>query len=383
MFRRPSKLFRPSRVDTFGGLKHLALSTDQNLSASFIRSLMSSKQGLIAVTLTILPPLLINTTLGFLLFTSHSFFSLSLAKLPFFHHPHDPTSSSSNYHPSHLDLSETDGTDRINLHTLMTGPSVIPYHPTLLSAIAGAGAGLLQGAAFTPIENVVKLLRDSASSITSILLRVLQLPLPKPATTVNTPASPLQALKQFLSSESWVKSPSWWTGWRWAMARDAISYSVFFAAFDVTRRVALRVRGFMTGTYEQSWSNFILFSPRQPTPNDEDSSGHAPTSARVAQAVTIVTGGVMASVAAEVVSRPIRASQKILSGPEALSSRYPLLHTYKTQGIKPFIRSETSLARIASESPLRRAVKRLGWRMAAVGPWGFGFLVWAWVGGEV
>ena len=65
MFRRPSKLFRPSRgesigrlsrryycqtliiplVDTWGGLRQLALSADQTLSATFIRDLLRRKSG--------------------------------------------------------------------------------------------------------------------------------------------------------------------------------------------------------------------------------------------------------------------------------------------------------------------------------------------------
>ena len=46
--------------------------------------------------------------------------------------------------------------ETINLQSLIQGPSSIPRHPTLLSAFAGAGAGLLQGVAFTPIENIVR-----------------------------------------------------------------------------------------------------------------------------------------------------------------------------------------------------------------------------------
>lgn len=56
MFRRPSKLFRPNRrtlslyalltgVDTWAGLRQLAESADQNLSPSFVRSLIKLKGG--------------------------------------------------------------------------------------------------------------------------------------------------------------------------------------------------------------------------------------------------------------------------------------------------------------------------------------------------
>jgi hypothetical protein len=46
--------------------------------------------------------------------------------------------------------------EEITLETIIRGPKTVPAHPTLLAAIAGAGAGVIQGMAFTPIENVVR-----------------------------------------------------------------------------------------------------------------------------------------------------------------------------------------------------------------------------------
>lgn len=203
----------------------------------------------VALTLTIIPPLAINTTLGFLLFTSHSMFALSLAKLPFFQHKHPGEDSRLVDHEGSMTTGasqQQQGLDEeITLETLLTGPHIIPRHPTLLSAIAGGGAGLVQGLAFTPMENLVRcvclpciaavsimdclrdldrLLSQSASSITSLFARFLNLPSPRthsanPAKPVVS--SPVQALRNFLSSETWVKSPGWWSGWRWTVARDA------------------------------------------------------------------------------------------------------------------------------------------------------------------
>jgi len=51
---------------------------------------------------------------------------------------------------------EEEEEEEITLETLLRGPHIIPRHPTLLSAIAGAGAGLVQGMAFTPVENLVR-----------------------------------------------------------------------------------------------------------------------------------------------------------------------------------------------------------------------------------
>ena len=171
-------------MDTWGGLRQLAISANQSLSPSFVRSLLRSKSGVsrahgcpiarhligltslqtLALTLTIFPPLLVNTALGFLLFTSHSFFALVLARWPFFHQQHPPSLHQTTLNQSRRELyrfanqreDEESDTESINLQSLIQGPSIIPRHPTLLSAIAGAGAGLLQGAAFTPIENIVR-----------------------------------------------------------------------------------------------------------------------------------------------------------------------------------------------------------------------------------
>lgn len=95
---------------------------------------------ILAVLVTIFPPLVVNTTLGFLLFTSHSFLALELARLPYFQRPRDGNAAE----------------EKMSLETLLRGPSIIPHHPTLLASIAGAGAGIIQGVAFTPIENIVR-----------------------------------------------------------------------------------------------------------------------------------------------------------------------------------------------------------------------------------
>jgi hypothetical protein len=104
--------------------------------------------------------LAINTTLGFLLFTSHSMFALGLARIPFFqhHHHHQDQNVGARLvdHEAEPEIEESEEEEKITLETLLTGPHIIPRHPTLLSAFAGAGAGIVQGLAFTPVENLVR-----------------------------------------------------------------------------------------------------------------------------------------------------------------------------------------------------------------------------------
>lgn len=240
-----------------------------------------------AIIFTLLPPLVVNTSLGFLLFTSHSFFSLVLAKLPYFH-----------------------GTEQVNMHNLLAGPSAVPDHPTLLSGIAGAGAGIVQGFAFTPVENMVRILQSSANSLSAATIRIFRLPFKPPP--VND------------TRITW----KYWSGLQWTVGRDAASYACFFAAFDASRRLGLYVR---------------------------DSTDN-----RMAQAATLVAGGISASLAAELVGRPLRRAQYLSEHGQAIHYRH--LFTKPVTGT---------------------FLQRTAWRMAAVGPWGLGFLAWAWASDEL
>lgn len=81
-----------------------------------------------------------------------------------------------------------------------------------------------------------------------------------------------------------------------------------------------------------------------------------------------------------------------------MSGINPVWELYRSQGLRPFFRREGAEATPSSAmetaqgnggikagagARMKRAAVSFGWRLAAVGPWGFGFLVWAWVGGEV
>lgn len=180
-----------------------------------------------------------------------------------------------------------------------------------------------------------------------------------------------------------------------------VSYGVFFASFDVTRRCGLRVKALFGGQSDPNWSNILSITTTNPstypssTSSDPSSSRTpTPTRARVAQATTIVAGGVTASILAEIVGRPFRTCQRLMTEhqhPDTRPSvagkgfRNPVFELYKSQGLRPFFRKHGALSAPvkSGERGLGRMMKRFGWRLAAVGPWGAGFLVWAWVGGEV
>lgn len=122
-----------------------------------------------------------------------------------------------------------------------------------------------------------------------------------------------------------------------------------------------------------------------------------PTAARVAQAVTIVLGGITAASVAEVSGRPFRNARRVAmraqfernnlpSGtPVEFRLKYPVLSYYRTCGLKGFFKTDKPPQAPAKgfTGKALRVLSRIGWRLAAMGPWGAGFLIYSYVGGEV
>jgi hypothetical protein len=236
------------------------------------------------------------------------------------------------------------------------------------------------------------------------------------------------------------------------MADSSVSYGVFFATFDVTRRLGLRVKALFGGQIQPGWDNFVSIdfhdtpasnlpsSAKLPTYRADASlpPSETPTRARVAQAVTIVSGGVTASILAELAGRPFRTCQRVMtahkaslslpsdspvppssalssSQPASVSTRpltkttgnmnswqNPIYELYRREGLRPFFHREVYIQPISAnaldatgatvaagelektmKSRMKRVAMRVGWRVAAVGPWGLGFLCWSWAGGEL
>lgn len=237
------------------------------------------------------------------------------------------------------------------------------------------------------LKLTIRFLQQSAASISAAMARFLNVPRPLAASALGPPpASPLEALRNLLASSSWNKSRSWWSGWRWAIARDAVSYSIFFATFDITRRVGLRVKAICTRKHDPSISTAAAMAAK---PSD------TPTHARLAQAGTIVAGGIIAAAAAEAAGRPFRQCSRICAlaaaergklppGAGAVPERYrhPIRWAYRRRGLRFFFHS-TLHHEEHKGSRVVRLLSRAGWKVASVTPWGVGFLVFAWIGGEV
>jgi hypothetical protein len=197
-----------------------------------------------------------------------------------------------------------------------------------------------------------------------------------------------------------------------------LGFGMFFSAFDVSRRLGLGVKAMLTPE-----KTMILMDSdagnlgKGQMVDDFGLHPVAPTKARLAQAACLVAGGITASFLAEFVTRPIRKLEDLAKIKENRapglefkakpthirgairpfqSSILPLVRrTVHDEGLKGFFRNPAALHTPLSDRafvnriPLRglQRVKmrltKLGWRLVGVGPWGFGFLIFAYVGGEV
>lgn len=243
--------------------------------------------------------------------------------------------------------------------------------------------------------------------------------------SIGLPKTPQDVKNFFGIGDGFIKA---WQGAKWTISRDAVAYGVFFAAFDVSRRTGLAVKVMTT---ERVTGRKIVSSDEvMATPAGALLTPLAPTSARLAQAVCLVTGGISASLLAEYVSRPFRILEDAWKTQERTASglsfrpspthgsaaktgrtrpfngrdvrpRKLVSEIYHSQGVRGFFRNPADLhplkPRRADAPPTNRAdlststkrsaitqrLSRLGWRLVGVGPWGFGFLVFAYLGGEV
>ncbi|KAH7341886.1 mitochondrial carrier domain-containing protein [Rhizoctonia solani] len=360
-FSRPMRLFRPTKISGWTTLRHVAASEGRSLSPAFIANLIRT-QGALVIPRHFIPPLLVNTCLGTILFTTYTHVYDAV-------HREDFCQSS-----------------------------------TAASAIAGAAAGAIQSIAGAPAENVRLYLEgDVTGKQTSaqgwrqawkeVFVDSSRSERIEDRKSLRQEA---RATRQWMREVAGMSMSRGWEGWRWNCAKDTLGFALFFATFDVSRHVATHVSHVLapTGIEDRnSWKPF-------------------PGIHRVAQSLVLVGGGVIGGIGHELIARPFDTARRIiyihnthirvesakqlkkyhlfdpisnLSYRQTLMSNMTtsvnvLKEAIKEEGLTSFFRSTTPTSFDSRSSPYQRlqtALRTLG----RVGPWGIAFVVWEATGG--
>lgn len=150
-----------------------------------------------------------------------------------------------------------------------------------------------------------------------------------------------------------------------------IGFGTFFAVFEITRRMASKTKIASQDAIE-SWK---LADSRT-----ELLKRHFP---RTVHGVTLVSGGVVAGLAYEFVSRPFDIARKVVQQDKILhakdngSAMMAIIRKIREDGIVSFFRDPSGAESTSSlgNTGSRRLYATLR-TLARVGPWGVGFLVW-------
>ncbi|KIY43626.1 hypothetical protein FISHEDRAFT_19685, partial [Fistulina hepatica ATCC 64428] len=325
-FSRPVRLFRPAKVSGWHTLRSLANHNGASLTPQYIYSLIKS-DGFMVIPKHFVPPIMVNAVLGSVLWTVYAEASTALE-------PH------------------------------MGG------HPTATAMAAGAIAGGAQAVVAAPAENVRIVIEGGSvgHSWSNAWKEVFR------GTTSTPSASKRENMEEMRQVRSWMREVGemagrGWDGWGWGFAKDVCGYAVFFAIFEVTRRVSL-------------WAKDCAQKISRWQDHDEPPNRVVPRHfPRTVHALTLVTGGMFAGYAYEVVCRPWDAARRTLeldriTNPGHSSPSAALLRIVRQEGFSPFFRSESSTDHSVHSRAYGRGFSGAMKTLGRLGPWGVGFLVW-------
>jgi hypothetical protein len=155
---------------------------------------------------------------------------------------------------------------------------------------------------------------------------------------------------------------------------------VFFAIFEVTRRVATELKLFSLGFVQPF--KVADVSDGRPTAAQR----HLP---RVVHGFTLVAGGVAAGLAYEVVSRPWDVARNLaqIERVQSFATQRPrrylidiIERKIHDDGLLSFFRNAAGKEEGSLTSPGRQRMLAAARTLGRVGPWGVGFLVWETLG---
>jgi hypothetical protein len=262
----------------------------------------------------------------------------------------------------------------------------LSLHPTTTAALSGATAGGLQALVAAPAENVRLVLEGgSGASWSSAWKEVFRGTVPISSTT--TQRENVRQVRDWMTEVRGMAGRGW-DGWGWGCAKDVCGelrwdmlsgkfitltgFATFFAIFEITRRGASRSKVALQNIIES-----LEFGGSR----TQSVKRHFP---RIVHGITLVSGGVIAGLAYEVVSRPFDVARKVVQQDRIayLRGRSPgmvaVMQKVRQDGVLVFFRDSFGAdngAKSPGSAGSRRIYAALR-TLARVGPWGIGFLVW-------
>jgi len=330
-FSRPIRLFRPSKISGWHSLRSLAASGGASLNLDFVSRLVQTRGGVLVISKHFIPPLLVNTSLGTVLWAAYSESSSALGS-------HDS----------------------------------LEARPITIAAISGAVAGGAQAIVAAPAENLrLAIERGTGGGWSHAWKEVLR----GTAPIQSTGSAGLRELREVRSWMMDVRNMAGrgWNGWGWGLAKDVCGFSGFFTIFEVTRHVAKELKLYTLGLVQP----FKVADASRPTAIER----HLP---RVVHGFTLVAGGATAGLAYEVICRPWDATRRLaqIEQAQAYAAHRPSRRLIDSiackihgDGLLSFFRDAAGTGKEEGafrNQKLLMAARTLG----RVGPWGVAFLVW-------
>jgi hypothetical protein len=167
--------------------------------------------------------------------------------------------------------------------------------------------------------------------------------------------------------------------WSWLLVKWHTGFAVFFAVFELTRRIAGH-----TKAISETMTSYVSSRNEKA----EALRRHAP---RTIHGITLVTGGVVAGLGYEMITRPWDAARRAVHLEDANPgvSRYTrytvpraVARLYREEGLLGLFREPSAAVGAGAKAALPPVdrLKLRAWTMlrvlGRVGPWGVGFLVW-------
>ena len=265
--------------------------------------------------------------------------------------------------------------------------------PITIAAISGAVAGGAQAIVAAPAENVRLVIeRGTGRGWSHAWKEVLR----GTAPIQSTGSASLRELRQVRSWTMDVRAMAGrgWNGWGWGLAKDVCGelavisqcgrfhliivffegFSMFFTIFEVTRHVAKEVKLYSLGLVQP----FKVADSSRPTAIER----HLP---RVVHGFTLVAGGATAGLAYEVVCRPWDATRRLahIEQVQACTAHRPrrylidsIARKIHDDGLLSFFRDAAGKEEGTLSSPRNQRLLVAARTLGRVGPWGVAFLVW-------